>query len=95
MIQPRNDWLCLKMPRTQERTEGGIYIPLTVAEGNPPMEGTVLAGGGQAMEFLEEHGADIGARVLFEQFCGLEQRDADWGEVLLIRVKDLLGVLEK
>lgn len=94
MIRPRNDWLVVKMPEAQVKTKGGLYLPEILRETSPPMEGIVLDAGRIALDYLEAHEAGIGCRVQFEQYAGLEEHDPDMGNVLLMRTKDLLAVLE-
>jgi len=86
MIRARGRQLVVKMPGMQEQTKSGLYIP-TCAQ-DPPMEGIVLSVGCDVSDVKPKD------RVMFEQYAGLEHKDADWGDVLIIEQDDLMGVLD-
>jgi len=81
MVKIRGRRLLVKMPKTQERTDLGIYIPECEQEG--PQEGIVMGVGDNTMEVV------VGDRVLFDEYAGLEVEDG----VLILEERDLQGVI--
>jgi chaperonin GroES len=86
VIRPRGRRLVVKLPKAEQKTDSGLWIPGQAQE--PPQEGIVMAKGEGC-----NGGFGVGDRVVFEQFAGLEQTDRDWGEVILLEEKDLMAVI--
>lgn len=86
MIKPMGDWLVCKMPKTQEKTGSGLYIPESAQWA--PVEAIVLAIGPKVSLDVSP-----GDRVVHEFLAGFEVKDSDWGEVLMLQQRDIQGVL--
>ncbi len=84
MIKARGRRVVVRLPKTEERLDSGLWIPESVQE--PPMEGTVLAAG-------ECEDVSVGDRVVFEQWAGLEHVDEEWGDVVIVEARDLMMVV--
>lgn len=90
MIEPKRDIIIVKLPKEQEQTLSGLWIPAVARE--PAPEAMIVSAGPKALKWMELEGIKIGDRILFEQYAGLEVTDKDWGEVVLIDPKDVKGV---
>ena len=87
MIRVRGNRVLVKLPHTEETTDTGLYIPEQAKE--PPMEGIVLSVGPELQETIK-----VKDRVVFEQWAGLEVKDKDMGDVILLEQKDLMAVIQ-
>jgi chaperonin GroES len=94
-FRPLHDRVLVKRVEAEERTKGGIIIPDTAKE--KPAEGEVLAvGPGMRDEGgrLCQPDVVIGDIVLFGNYAGTEII-IDGEDRLILREKDILGVLEE
>lgn len=93
-VRPLHDRVVVKRLEEEEKTVGGIIIPDTAKE--KPIEGRLVAVGPGKMN---KDGKRIpievkeGERVLFGRYAGTEIK-IDGVEHLMMRVDDILGVLE-
>jgi len=86
-IKPLKDRVLLKPKETEDKTEGGIYLPDT-AKDEKIQEGEVVAVGESKDCSLKP-----GQRVLFESFSGTELKTGG-KRYLLLDVKDILAIVE-
>ena len=93
-IRPLHDHVLVIRQESEQKTAGGIIIPDTAKE--KPIEGRLVAVGPGKMN---KDGKRIpmevkeGDRVLFGRYAGTEIK-IDGVEHLMMRVDDILGVLE-
>jgi chaperonin GroES len=93
-LQPLGDRLVVRREDSQERTEGGIYLPESAK--NKPTRGVVVAvGDGKLLEDGSRAPMQVkaGDRVLFTSYAGeaIEMGDE---EFLLMSEGELLAVIE-
>lgn len=71
---PRHDFVIIQMEEAPEESRGGIFLPKDVREDRLP--GVVLAVGPGRMsehgEWLKVIDLEVGDRVIFNKFSGLE-----------------------
>jgi chaperonin GroES len=94
-IRPLHDRIIVKRVEEEEKTKGGIIIPDTAKE--KPIEGKVIAvGKGRTTEDGKIVAMDVkvGDRVLFSKYAGTEVK-IDGREHLIMKEKDILGIIEK
>lgn len=88
MIRVLGARVVAKMPVRAERLKGsGLYIPECANE--PPVEAVVMAVGNGVKGDIK-----VGDRVMFDQYSGLEEKDEDWGEILILMESELTAVIE-
>ena len=93
-LQPLGDRLVVRREDSQERTEGGIYLPESAK--NKPTRGVIVAvGDGKLLEDGSRAPMQVkaGDRVLFTSYAG-EAIEIDDEEVLLMAEGELLAVIE-
>lgn len=93
-LQPLGDRLVVRREDSQERTDGGIYLPESAK--NKPTRGIVVAvGDGKLLEDGSRASMQVkaGDRVLFTSYAGeaIEMGDE---EFLLMSEGELLAVIE-
>jgi chaperonin GroES len=92
-IKPLGTRVLVKRIESEEKSDGGIFLPDTAKE--KPQEAEVLALGtgkndeGEIIEFSVK----VGDRVLISKYGGTEVK-LDGREVLIISESDILGILE-
>lgn len=86
-IKPLKDRVLIKPKETEQKTEGGIYLPDT-AKDDKVHEGEVIAVGESKEVQLK-----VGQKVLFEGFSGTELKMGGT-KYLLLDVKDVLAIVE-
>jgi chaperonin GroES len=86
MIRPMGDWVVCKMPHVQTKTSSGLVIPEQAQWA--PVEAIVLAVGPEVKLGIRPRD-----RVLHEFLAGLEVKDKDWGDVLMLQQRDIQGVI--
>ena len=92
-IKPLGTRVLVKRIESEEKSDGGIFLPDTAKE--KPQEAEVLALGtgkndeGEIVEFSVK----VGDRVLISKYGGTEIK-LDGREVLIISEGDILGILE-
>jgi chaperonin GroES len=94
-IKPLGDRVVIKRFEAEEKTAGGILLPDTAR--NKPQKGKVLAvGPGKPGKDgkLQPVGVKEGETVLFTNWAGDEFKEAQGENILLMRVEDILAVLE-
>ena len=94
-IRPLYDRLIVRRVAEEEKTKGGIIIPDTAKD--KPTEGEVVAAGkGRLTEDGKVIPMDVkkGDRILFSKYGGNEVK-IDGVEYLIMRVEDVLGIIEK
>ncbi len=82
-IQPINGYVLIKLAKTEEKTEGGIFIPDTARE--KPKDGEVV---GIATGASDE--INIGDRVIYKEFSGTEVAN-EGEEYLLVPASDIFA----
>ena len=85
-IRVRGRRLMVKLPKAQEQTDTGLWIP--GCEQEVPQEGIVMQKGPGCVEAFH-----TGDRVFFDQYAGLEVTDEDLGEVLILEESDLNAII--
>ena len=95
-IKPLGDRVVIKRFEAEEKTAGGILLPDTAR--NKPQKGKVLAvGPGKLSKDGKPQPLDVkeGDTVLFTNWAGDEFKEAQGENILLMRVDDILAVLEE
>jgi chaperonin GroES len=92
-IKPLGTRVLVKRIESEEKSDGGIFLPDTAKE--KPQEAEVLAlGTGKNEEGdIIEFSVKVGDRVLISKYGGTEVK-LDGREVLIISESDILGILE-
>ena len=93
-VRPLHDRVIVERVEEEQKTAGGIIIPDTAKE--KPQEGKVIAvGPGRSDKDGKLIPMDVkkGDRILFGKYSGTEIK-IDGTEYLIMRVDDILGVLE-
>jgi chaperonin GroES len=93
-VRPLHDRVIVERVEEEQKTAGGIIIPDTAKE--KPQEGKVIAvGPGRKDKDGKLIPMDVkkGDRILFGKYSGTEIK-IDGTEYLIMRVDDILGVLE-
>ena len=96
-LKPLEDRVVVKALEEQEKTASGIVLPDTAKE--KPMKGKVLAvGEGKWDEKGEKRvpvDVKVGDTVIYGKYSGTEYKTADNDEVLILRVSEILAIIEK
>ncbi len=93
-FRPLHDRVLVRRLDAEEKTAGGIIIPVTAKE--KPQEGEVIAVGPGGRD---EKGARVplalkaGDRVLFGKWSGIDIK-VDGEDLLIMKESDILGVIE-
>ncbi len=93
-VRPLHDRVIVERVEEEQKTAGGIIIPDTAKE--KPQEGKVIAvGPGRSDKDGKLIPMDVkkGDRILFGKYSGTEIK-IDGTEYVIMRVDDILGVLE-
>jgi chaperonin GroES len=93
-VRPLHERVIVERVEEEQKTAGGIIIPDTAKE--KPQEGKVIAvGPGRKDKDGKLIPMDVkkGDRILFGKYSGTEIK-IDGTEYLIMRVDDILGVLE-
>jgi chaperonin GroES len=93
-LQPLGDRLVVRREDSEERTEGGIYLPDSAK--NKPTRGTVISiGDGKLLDDGTRAAMQVkpGDRVLFTSYAG-EAIEIGDEEYLLMSESELLAVIE-
>ncbi|HJW74648.1 MAG TPA: co-chaperone GroES [Thermoleophilia bacterium] len=95
-LKPLEDRVVVKALEEEEKTASGIVLPDTAKE--KPMKGKVLAvGDGKWDEKGEKRvpvDVKVGDTVIYGKYSGTEYK-TDGGEVLLLRVSEILAIVTK
>jgi len=92
-FQPLGDRVVIRRESSEERTQGGIYLPDAARE--KPARGTVVSiGDGRVLDNGNRSTFQVkeGDRVLFLSYAGEEFKVGD-DELLLMRESDILAIL--
>ena len=95
-IQPLGDRVVVKRFEASEKTAGGILLPDTAKD--KPQKGKVLAVGPGRLTKNGDYTAldvKVGDTVLFTNWAGDEFKQAQGEDVLLMRIDDILAVLDQ
>ena len=95
-IQPLGDRVVVKRFEASEKTAGGILLPDTAKD--KPQKGKVLAvGPGRLTKDGKYTPLDVkvGDTVLFTNWAGDEFKQAQGENVLLMRIDDILAVIDE
>ncbi len=86
-FEPLKDRLLVERKKESNQTASGLYIPDSAKE--KPLEGTVIAVGPEA----KEDGINIGDKVVFANFSGMEIT-IEGKEYLILLSKEVLGLIK-
>ncbi len=99
MLKPLGDRIVVKVLESEERTEGGIYLPDTAKE--KPQKGEVVAvGPGRLIESGPKAGevipleVKVGDKVLFSKYGGTEVK-IEGEEYKILSMSDVLAIIEE
>lgn len=92
MLKPNGKTIWVKLPPTQEVTSTGLIIPESAQEVSH--EGLVVGIGPEAVEYCELFEIDIGSRVFFYPYSGLDYEDKLWGKCVILKPTDIEFVME-
>jgi chaperonin GroES len=93
-IKPLGDRVVIKRFEADEKTAGGILLPDTAR--NKPQKGKVLSvGPGKLNKDGKPQPLDVkeGDTVLFTNWAGDEFKEAQGENILLMRVDDILAII--
>ena len=93
-FRPLHDRVVVRRVESEERTMGGIIIPVTANE--KPQEGEVIAVGPGARDEngqIQALDVKVGDRILFGKWSGTEVK-IDGEELLIMKESDIMGVVE-
>ena len=93
-LKPLGDRELLKILETEEKTEGGIFLPDTAQE--KPQKGEVVAvGTGKVLADGKKVPIEVkvGDKVIFSRYAGDEVKDGE-EKYLLVNERDILGVID-
>ncbi|MDR9757175.1 MAG: co-chaperone GroES [Thermacetogeniaceae bacterium] len=93
-LKPLGDRVLLKIVETEEKTEGGIFLPDTAKE--KPQKGEVVAvGTGKVTSDGKKVPIEVkvGDKVIFSRYAGNEVKDGE-EKYLLVNERDILGVID-
>ena len=95
-LKPLADRVVVEPTEQEEMTASGIYVPETAKE--KPQQGKVLAVGPE-VEVENEDGKIVGPQegdlVIYAKYAGTTFKTRDGKEMLILRVDDILGVVEE
>lgn len=94
-VRPTQDRVLVKRYDSEEKTQGGLYIPTSAKE--KPLEGEVIAVGPGRLNDKGELMAlqvKIGDKILYGKYAGTEIK-LDGVEHLILSEDDILGILDK
>ena len=92
-IRPLDDRVVVEPLESEEKTEGGIFLPDTAKE--KPQKGKIVAvGPGKLLDDgkRSEMSVSVGDTVLFGKYSGTEIK-VDSKELLIMRESDLLAMM--
>jgi chaperonin GroES len=95
-IKPLGDRVVVKRFEASEKTAGGVLLPDTAKD--KPQKGKVLAVGPGRLNKNGEYAAldvKVGDTVLFTNWAGDEFKQAQGENVLLMRIDDILAVIDE
>jgi chaperonin GroES len=96
-LKPLEDRVIVKAVTQEEKTASGIVLPDTAKE--KPMLGEVVAAGeGKWNEAGDKRlPVDVkkGDKVIYGKYSGTEYKTKDGEELLILRVSEILAVVEK
>jgi chaperonin GroES len=95
-IKPLGDRVVVKRFEAEDKTAGGILLPDTAKD--KPQKGKVLAvGPGRLTKDGKFTALDVkeGDTVLFTNWAGDEFKQAQGEDVLLMRIDDILAVIDE
>ena len=95
-IKPLGDRIVVRRDSAEESTRGGIVLPESAK--NKPQRGTIMAAGpGKLLKDGTRRPLQVkkGDVVLFTNWAGDEFKQAQGENVLLMRIDDILAVLDE
>ncbi|NTV31204.1 co-chaperone GroES [candidate division WWE3 bacterium] len=94
-VKPLGDRIVIKPLSKEEKTSSGIYIPDTATKERPEQGEVVAVGPGERNEKgeLVPTTVKVGQKVMFTKYSPNEIKIAG-EELLIVREKDLLAVIE-
>jgi chaperonin GroES len=93
-VKPLHDRVLVKRLESEERTQGGLYIPDTAKE--KPIQGVIVAAGdGKLHDNGEVRALSVkpGDKVLFSKYAGTDVK-IEGEEHMIMREDDILGIIE-
>ena len=94
-LKPLGDRLVVKVLTREEKTKGGIVLPVTAIE--KPTEGEVVAvGTGKILDNGQKQPVEVkvGDRIIFSKYAGTEVT-VDGEELVIFSERDVLAIIEK
>ncbi len=96
-LKPLEDRVVVKAVEEEEKTASGIVLPDTAKE--KPMKGEVVAVGDGKWDDEGKHripvDVAVGDKVIYGKYSGTEYKTQDNDEVLILRVSEILAIIEK
>jgi chaperonin GroES len=96
-LKPLEDRVIIKAVKEEEKTASGIVLPDTAKE-KPTLGQVVAVGDGKWDEDGEKRiPVDVkkGDKVIYGKYSGTEYKTADGEELLILRVSEILAVVQK
>ena len=93
-VRPLHDRVLVKRFLEEEKSKGGIYIPVTAKE--KPVQGEIIAvGAGRVAEDGKVRPLEVkkGDKVLFGKYAGTEIK-IEGDDFLMMREEDILGIIQ-
>ncbi len=97
-IRPLNDRVIVEPVEENEMTFAGGQLVLPDTAKEKPQQGTVLAVGPEVEVTNEDGklvGPQVGDLVIYAKYAGTTFKTRDGKEMLILRVDDILGVIEE
>ena len=94
-LKPLGDRIVVKVVTRDEKTKGGILLPVTAKE--KPTEGEVIAvGTGKVLDNGQKQPVEVkvGDRIIFSKYAGTEVT-VDGEELVIFSERDVLAIIEK
>lgn len=89
--------MLIKLDAVEEKTKGGIYLPEPAREREEQggMTGRLIAAGPLAFHYEVDNPTipQLGARVAFPRYSGIEQEGKDGGKYRLLKDGDLIAII--
>jgi chaperonin GroES len=97
MLKPVEYKIVVELDEIDERTAGGIYIPVTLVDKQKmtQVEAVLISAGGNAFEDWKGTIPKPGDHVYVAKMAGYEIKDADGKKFRLMNDKDIVAVIEE
>ena len=94
MIKPTQDYVIISLPKKEEKTSSGIYLPSTASESSPDTGIIEAIGPGRYLEGGKRIVPDfkVGDKVIFAKYAGTNIK-VDNKNYLILRAYDIMAIL--